>query len=261
LCTGGLEIGRFREKPDPNPDRWQIEKSNSMGAGMKEKMVSLRDRDKRLLRLCYEQQFLLSDVVADHFFTSYGEASRRLKELKDAGLLETMRAPTNYKRWVYRLSRKGAALASELSDTKLSLHWDPLYLEHDATVTAVRLQLEKLWDGLWVPERAIRGYRPREVPDGLFVFPNGAKVAIEVENSLKGRARFEARLLRWKDIDVKIVLYVATKPEIFDRLRVFLEGASRPPLFCLVQLSELWRPQPEVWSPLGEIDLFSERTL
>ena len=226
-----------------------------------EKMVSLQDRDKRLLKLCYEQQFLLSDVVADHFFTTYKEATRRMRELTNGGYFESIPHPAHAQRRVYRLSKLGARLAADLSSVPENVQWSPVFLEHDTAVTAVRLFLEKRWDGLWIPERAIRGFNPGEVPDGLFIFPDGSKVAIEVENSLKGRARFEDRLLRWKDIKVKVVLYVSTKPEVHERLQVFLEKAPRPPLFCLVRLEELFKTDPEVWSPLGEVDLFSERTL
>jgi hypothetical protein len=231
------------------------------GGNKREKMVSLQERDKRLLQLCYEQQFLLSELVADHFFSSFKEATRRMRELEQADYFETRQHPEHAQKKFFRLTKKGARVASERSNVDVGLRWSPHYLEHDSAIMAVRLAVEKRWDGLWVPERAIRGFRPGEVPDGLFIFPDGAKLAIEVENSLKGRTRFEDRLRRWKDIAVKIVLYVTTKPEVHDRLRVFLDAAPRPPLFCLTRLQELGKAEPEVWSPLGEIDLFARRTL
>jgi hypothetical protein len=184
-----------------------------------------------------------------------------MRELSNAGYFEATRHPSHAQRRVFRLTKKGARAAADLSNVEMKLQWSPLFLEHDTAVTAVRLTLEKRWDGLWIPERAIRGFNPGEVPDGLYIFPDGSKKAIEVENSLKGRARFEDRLHRWKDIKVKLVLYVATKKEVYERLRVFLDGAPRSPLFCLVQLDELLKNDPDVWSPLGELDLFSERTI
>jgi len=224
-------------------------------------MISLQSRDKQILKLCYEQQFLTSDQIADHFFSSYREAARRIQELGNAGYLVFEKHPLKNNARALRLAERGLQVASQLSAVAIPQRWTPSQVEHDALVTRVRLILEKRWDGTWIPEKAIRGFRTGEVPDGLFIFENEAKVAVEVENSLKGRARFEDRLRRWKDIKVKIVLYVATKPEVHERLRVFLDGAPRPPLFCLTQLEELSKEDPSIWCPIGEIDLFSERTL
>lgn len=224
--------------------------------------LELQNRDKRILKLCYEQQFLLVSHIRDYLFEgNYVEAKRRVRELKAAGLLEENELKHRRAKLI-QLTSTGKRFASDLSQVEAGFtKVDPATVEHDSIVTQVRLRLEQSWKGVWIPERALRALNLDEVPDGVMRFESGKKIAIEVENSLKGRTRFTDRLQRWnRDQGAYIVLYVATNEEIYLHLKAWLEDSKRSPLFCLTRLTQLLLPEPEVWSPIGDIDLFSEES-
>lgn len=250
---GGLENGRA-EKPDQESNAGE---GKAMG-------LEIQKRDLRILKLCYEQQFLLVSHIRDYLFEgNYVEAKRRVRELMAAGLLEE-NSLKHRRAKLIQLTPTGKRFASEQSSVEAGFtKIDPALVEHDSIVTEVRLRLETKWKALWIPERALRSMNPDEVPDGLFLFESGKKAAIEVENSLKGRSRFVERLQRWNRAShcPHLVLYVATTEDIYMHLQHWLDGSPRTPLFCLVRLSQLMQPEPEVWSPIGELDLFSEETL
>jgi hypothetical protein len=84
-------------------------------------------------------------------------------------------------------------------DLKPLRRLNPKILDHDAKVTSARLRILQLWNATFVPERAIKAKDFPEIPDGIFFFPSGRGVALEIENSDKGRARFLRLLERWKD--------------------------------------------------------------
>ncbi|MGZ3731473.1 MAG: hypothetical protein ACXVB9_07375 [Bdellovibrionota bacterium] len=224
--------------------------------------LEIQKRDLKILKLCYEQQFLLVSHIKDYLFEgNYVEAKRRVRELKAAGLLEEN--PLKHRRAkLIQLTTTGKRLAADQSAIEAGFtKIDPVLVEHDSIVTEVRLRLEQCWKGLWIPERALRAENLEEVPDGVMLFESGKKIAIEVENSLKGRTRFSERLKRWNAAEgTYIVLYVATNEEIYLHLKSWLEGTPHPPLFCLMRYTQLRNSEPEVWSTLGVINLFSGET-
>lgn len=222
--------------------------------------MKLQDRDKEILKLCYEQQFLMSEHVCEYFFAgNYTETKRRLRELKASDLLQSFPVPGTNRR-IFQLTFRGRKLGRVLSSMELDRVRRPFLtqVEHDAFVTFVRLRLEFLWDGIWIPELAIRKLEIKEVPDGLFVFSNGTKAAIEVENSLKGRARFTARMKGWNEVKVRLVLYVVTKKGIQERLQEFMLNAPSAPLFALIGWDELKTEKPIAWTPKGNLELIKE---
>ncbi|MCO5143145.1 MAG: replication-relaxation family protein [Oligoflexia bacterium] len=225
--------------------------------------MKLQDRDKEILKLCYEQQFLLSEHVCEYFFAgNYTETKRRLRELKAADLLKSYPVPKSNRR-IFQLTWQGRKVGRELSRMELDRPRRPFdsQLEHDALVTSVRLRLELLWEGVWIPELAIRKLEIQEVPDGLFVFTNGTKAAIEIENSLKGRSRFVNRMKSWRDVKVRLVLYVVAKAGILERIKYFMSEAPSTPLFGIVPWEELKGTRPVAWSPQGELELTKEKDL
>ena len=224
--------------------------------------LEIQKRDLRILKLCYEQQFLLVRHIQEFLYEdNYVEAKRRVRELKAAGLLEEN--PLKHRRAkLIQLTATGKRFAAEQSSVEAGFtKIDPALVEHDSIVTDVRLRLEQLWKGIWIPERAIRAMNQEEVPDGLFIFESGKKAAIEVENSLKGRTRFLERLARWRPEQAHLILYVATTEDIFLHLQHWMEGPGREPLPCLMRYTQLRIPDPEIWSPIGELDLFSEESI
>lgn len=226
-------------------------------------MIQLQDRDKRIIRLCYEQQFILTEH-AEKFFAgaSYRACRRRVQELADARYIREEPSASLGRKTVYRVTRLGTAVALESGATAIPQAGalQLATLVHDAVVTSVRLRLEEFWNARFVCERAIKGKEYREVPDGIFFFPSGRGIAIEVENSDKGRTRFLRLLQRWKDTpQIAFVLYVATSRELFEGIKRFLEHAPKDRPMGVVHWQELQAGTPRVWTQRGDIPLFDQR--
>ena len=229
-----------------------------------EKVIEIQERDKKILKLCYEQNFLLSEHISDHFFQSDSKlAARRIKKLQESGYIRYGAHPFDRKRNLIRISRLGKMIASSMSPIEFPYcnAISKYTLAHAALVTSVRLRLEKIWDGVWIPEMALKQLDTVEVPDGVFLFKSGTRVAIEVENSIKGKSRFLKRLAAWREEDEEIVLYVATSEEIYRYLKDYLQHAPVKPLFALVLWDELKTGQPVAWSAQGELGIFLRREL
>lgn len=226
-------------------------------------MIRLQQRDREIIKVCYEQQFILTEHVSDHFFGgNYLQALRRVIELRSADYLR----PAGFKigqKMAHVLGHQGMPVAESVSPLRLTQYpaIDPKTIEHDAIVTDIRLRLSSIWDGEWIPEKGIRSDDPTQIPDGIFLFENGKQAAIEVENSLKGRTRFERRLKQWPASGVSVVLYIATTNEIFGALKTYLGSAVDEPVCCLIGLDSIRSGHSHVWSKIGEIDLFTERML
>jgi len=223
----------------------------------------IQERDREILRRCYEQQFLLIDHVVRYFFKgSWRRAYERMQELEEAGLIRREPFFATGPKSVIRLGRHGLGISSQLHpvEIKQNVRIDPFTVEHDALVTSVALRLHQLWDGVWVPERALKQGEYDQIPDGVFVFESGNQVAIEVENTLKGKTRFIRLLNRWRFDKMRLILFVATKPHIYQAIQRFLmEGPSGIP-FALTLWSELDQGEPYAWCPKGNLQIFNRRS-
>lgn len=222
----------------------------------------LQQRDKDILRCCYEQQFLVYEQI-ERFF-SKSNANRRIVKLKRAGLIYSDKTTALLKQHLIRLTETGKAIARAESpfDVPQSKKVDLATLTHDRIVTDVRLRLRELWDGVWVPERSLKDQYTR-IPDGLFQFTATATtIAVEIENSIKGRGRFAAIMNEWARTDsIELVLYVATCKKVFDAIEKLFKAAPNRPVFALVDFQSFMSGQPLCRSPRGELDLFSRRQL
>jgi hypothetical protein len=237
--------------------------SSGRGRTNSEIRIILQKRDREILKLCYEQQFILSEQVRRFFFAGTNKATGllRLKELEQAGLIRRLTRPTLNGKRLIRLTRLGLRMIQKdiVIDVPQVHIPDVATLEHDAFVTSTRLRLLELWTGSWLPERAIKREEFPRVPDGLFIFPSGTKAAIEVENSLKAKSRFMRLLEDWRHIDVKLVLFVVTTPHLLSNIQRFLLEGPRGVPFSLIQWETLMGEKPRVWTPSGMVDVFSRK--
>lgn len=227
----------------------------------------LQARDRAILRSCYEQQFLLIEHVQRYFFGDCHrrKADERIQELVREGLLLRDGFLKSRGRPVIRLSPKGRKLVEAehpIGGIPYVRRLDLTTLEHDAIVTSVALRLAEVWDGVWVPERALKKDEFSTIPDGVFVFTaTGSKVAVEVENSLKGKTRFMGLLDRWRGTKMRVVLFVPTKYDVEAKLREWIADGPKGVPFALVGWPSLRDGKPYAWSPKGALDLFNRRTL
>ena len=126
-------------------------------------------------------------------------------------------------------------------------------------LTSVRLRLHELWTGSWLPERVLKRQEFPQIPDGVFIFSSDKKVAVEVENSIKHRARLLALLERWRRVNVKLVLYVATSDFLFSHLKRCLADGPRTVPLALIHYQNLLAPNPVVWTRTGEVEVFMQK--
>jgi hypothetical protein len=124
--------------------------------------------------------------------------------------------------------------------------------------------LQRLWDGHFIPERLIKDHGIDTIPDGLFVFPSGRAIAIEVENSDKGPSRFIRLAERWMDAPsstVIFVLYVASQKNISRSLERYLPRLPENPPMGVVDLDQILTVAPGcVRTRKGPIQLFAQRS-
>jgi hypothetical protein len=133
-------------------------------------------------------------------------------------------------------------------------------LIHDALVTSARLKLAQFWNAKFIPERAIKPKDFPEIPDGIFYFKSGKGVAIEVENSDKGRFRFLKLLSRWKfHPSMGAILYIASNPTLFKTLCGYIQEAPLmvEPLIGIIPWEQLKNGSLMVSTQIGEIDFSS----
>ena len=227
-------------------------------------MIQLQDRDRKLISLSFDHQFLPGRDAQRFVFkgTIPRRARERIAELVEAGYIRREPVFTLGNSSIIRLTKKGMELAQTQRPYEIPYRrrLDPVTLVHDGFTISTRLRLEELWDATWVPEGALKAEQFPQIPDGVLVFPNGSQVAVEIENSVKGISRFHQIQERWRKIPIKLVLYVATHAALFKILQRYLSEGPRDLPFGLVLWSELDQSVPKIWTAMGELDLFSRRT-
>ncbi|MGK5087916.1 hypothetical protein WDW86_10190 [Bdellovibrionota bacterium FG-2] len=191
------------------------------------------------------------------------KARLRILELQKAGFVRKEMISMLGGRRVIRLTERGISVAKQEHhlDIPQARHLDIPTLTHDAIVTSVALRLAQLWEGTWIPERALKKTDYSQIPDGVFVFDNQKKIAIEVENSIKGRRRFLGLLERWRSVDVLLVLYISTSNAIHETVKRYLSQGPKKPAFALVPWRDLKDGIPSVWSTEGELEIFNKKEL
>ena len=202
----------------------------------------LQNRDREILKLCLEQQFLLSEHL-EPMFSTYKQLRRRVTELKAQNYIKEDERGLLTKKNLIRLTHKGKTIALESGAINVSYlkNISPNLITHDALVTSVRLRLQGFWNAKFIPERAIQMEGVCPLPDGLFAFPTGKVIALEVENSDKGKTRFLKGLERWNtQSSLFFILYVCSNPTLELVVRHYLSLSSvnqpmgvafRPPIY------------------------------
>lgn len=228
-------------------------------------MIELQPRDRQILNLAYEQQFVTMKQIETWVFSEQTKrrANQRILALERSGLLKSELPQVGFQSRIIRLTRSGIKVAEtdraeRIPQVKrISIQT----LLHDSFVTAVRLRLGELWNAVWIPERLLKAEQFAQIPDGLLVFPSGATVAIEVENTPKGPKRFREIQERWRGSSVKLCLYVATSDVMFRVVKSYLLAGPRDLPFGVVNWRDLEAGTPEVFMAAGEINIFTRREL
>lgn len=164
--------------------------------------MRLTSRDEFLLRLLQTYGCLSTKQIASKVFPGVRLTTvlRRLRCLNDAGYIQKILGLESSER-LWALTKKSA---DKFHFESAKTSFPRSILEHDSTLTALRIQLED--HGVahsWIPEHEIRqsvarrhGLREtkrRVIPDGIMgVEMNGLKesVAVELELSVKNQERY-----------------------------------------------------------------------
>jgi hypothetical protein len=237
----------------------------------KSKNQRLTDRDRELLKLILEQQF----VTSEHVHTFFGDVKhttvrRRLRAIAEMRFIEEEIYPEVGQKRVIRLTARGLVEALQQRGRYLSYKRDlsPMTLNHDILVTSLRLMLTEVWEGSFVPERAIKDHGLELIPDGLWVFPSGRFFALELENSDKGPKRFLRLTERWQKLSAPNllgVLYFASSGFVLRSLQRSFERIPASPPMGLIDYQALAESRRQTSAPpsaltqKGALEIFKRR--
>lgn len=215
--------------------------------------MRIQERDKKILRLAYDHGFVERKHIRC-FFPDEPETSRRIHEYVGHGYLKVAPCPARNE-VIFLITRKGVDIVEQ--GVPYYLPYRPIShtkVLHDSFVIMTRIRLEQLWIGHWIPERLLP--RTEEIPDGIFQFPSGKKVYVELENSHKEKARFLYRLQEFSG--QILILYITTKPEVYRSIRRTTDVLNLPPM-ALISLDSLLSPTPQIWSPTNKLSIFHQK--
>lgn len=161
--------------------------------------MKLTERDIGILKFINEFGFSEMPQIERRFGLKKPRSYQLLTRLVEEGYVKHERV-FHGRHGIYRLSRKGAKLT----------HLPPLArvplanYKHDITLMEVYLRLREQYpEASWISERELKRDKYFDgvgkfghLSDGLLVFKDGKRIAVEVELSLKSRNRVE-QILKW----------------------------------------------------------------
>ncbi len=223
----------------------------------------IQKRDEDLMRSIFEEQFLELKTVSKYFFGgSFRGASRRIRKLVNLRLLKYEVLSLSGKPKVVRLSINGLRVVRGVSPfevrqkRKVSLST----FTHDSMVSETRLRLCSVFDATWIPEKAMKIHAFKKIPDGIVLFRSGKRIAVELENSIKGKSRYEEMWREWENHDFILVLYVATTVVVYRALQARIKNFQTTKVrFGLILFDALVGGAETVWTPRSEFPLFARR--
>ena len=243
----------------------KLERKDRMKIGNEWQLV---ERDLNLMRVAYEEQYLRMKTISQYFFNgSLQGASNRIRKLQSRGLVRYESLDFPGRQRVVRITQKGTLVLGAYLKFKIRQEKRvPIStFIHDSLTTEVRLSLKKIYDAEWVPEDAMKATAARKIPDGLLVFQSGTKFAVEIENTLKAKDRYQRIWREWDEQTQDapdLVLYVASNRSLYKSLQsLMLAIQTRKVCFGLILSADLLAGNPkEVWTPKGNIPLFNIRS-
>jgi DNA-binding CsgD family transcriptional regulator len=176
-----LKGNRMSEEPDQN-----------------KQSVRLTERDLEVIRWINSHRLATVEQVTRKIGLSVFTVKKRLSELKSCDYLIYEKL-FHEKPGVYRAGAKGVAITGDsLPAARLTLG----SYEHDLQLVDLAVSLEHKTGAHWQTDRQLRHEKglkgvgtPGHIPDGILIFPDGDRVAVELELSPKGAGRLD-KILR-----------------------------------------------------------------
>jgi hypothetical protein len=201
-----------------------------------------------------------AEQVAKKFGLGASTAKKRLYGLRSLDCLIYEKIFQG-KPGVYRAAARGIAAAGDcLPAVRIVLG----SYEHDLQLVDLAIELEHRTGAQWQTDRQIRrdkGLRgvgtPGHSPDGVLIFPGGARIAVELELSPKGAGKIEKILLEYAGSRYQEVWYFVNCDYLAARIR----SAALPLLkvFSWPDLNEYKEmPEPTAARALLEPSAFEE---
>jgi hypothetical protein len=177
--------------------------------------MKLTSRDKEILQFINATGWCIAPQIGRRFSIKWWIVYRRMMQLKKAGLVQHLRMSIEY-HGVFYLTRQGAKYTDLPPVDGIS---KGIYDHQRMLVDVVLTLRERYPEAVWISERHlvhekfINGIGKRgHVSDGLLIFPDEKRVAIEVELSVKGRRRIEGILKSYSgQLDIKEVWYFCSQ--------------------------------------------------
>jgi predicted transcriptional regulator len=156
--------------------------------------MQLTSRDKEILSFINECGFCVMPQIQSEFNLNFPRNYQVVKRLINEEYISHQQL-FKHKHGIYHLTKKGAAQTSLPPISQISLGG----YQHQLSITDVRQQLfSKYPDTKWVSERYLKQQKyyygigkAGHLADGILIFPDETKIAIEVELSMKGKGRIE----------------------------------------------------------------------
>ncbi|HEY8658005.1 MAG TPA: MarR family winged helix-turn-helix transcriptional regulator [Hanamia sp.] len=177
--------------------------------------MRLTGRNIEILKFINEFGFCEIGQVRKRFVLKKTWMYEIMKKLVDAGLVHHKRV-LNSRHGIYLVSRKGAEYTDLPSVDRITVG----EYEHNISIIKVYIKLRKLYpEAFWISERRLKHDKfydgvgkKGHISDGVLLFPDGRRIAIEVEMSVKGKYRIE-KILRehGSDFSIKEVWYYCSK--------------------------------------------------
>jgi len=156
--------------------------------------MQLTNRDKAILCFINECGFCVMPQIQREFNLKFPRNYQVMKRLIDAGYVLHQQI-FKHQHGIYYLTKKGAVNTSLPPVSHISLSG----YQHQLLITDIRQQLcARHPHAKWMSERYLKQQKfyygigkAGHIADGILIFPDQTKIAIEVEISLKGNRRIE----------------------------------------------------------------------
>jgi predicted transcriptional regulator len=177
--------------------------------------MKLTKRDVDILQFVNEFGFCDMPQIRKRFGLKRAWMYEVMKKLVDAGLLHHQYI-LHGRHGVYSVTTKGAAYSDLSTIDRVSIG----QYEHQISIIKVYIKLHQQYpDAHWISERRLKHEKFHDgvgktghVSDGILVFPDRKRIAVEVEMSVKGKNRIEKILREYgADFSIKEVWYYCSK--------------------------------------------------
>ena len=177
--------------------------------------MRLTERDIEIIQFINEFGFCEMNQIEEKFFLNKPRNYEIMRRLVKNGFVNHERI--FFRRpGIYYASAKGSGYTDlPVVDRLLTNQYI-----HQISIIKVYLKLQQLYpDASWISERRLKHEKfydgigkTGHISDGIFLFPDGRRIAIEVEMSVKGKNRIEKILREYgADLSIKEVWYYCSK--------------------------------------------------